>query len=66
MRNTYTNYASDKTSETERNAYNIAFCEIGLEWHLDANTYNELRTIAQQKEPVRTYLVVHAKAPQAA
>ena len=56
MRNTYTNYASDETSETERNAYNIAFCELGLEWHWDANTYNELRTVAQQKEPVRTFL----------
>ena len=49
-------YASDETSETERNAYNVAFCELGLEWHWDANTYNELRTVAKQKEPVRTYL----------
>ena len=56
MRSIHTNYASDETSETERNAYNVAFCELGLEWHWDANTYNELRTIAQQKEPVRTYL----------
>ena len=56
MRNRYTNYASDETSETERNAYNIAFCELGLEWHWDANTYNELRTVAKQKEPARTFL----------
>ena len=53
MKNTY---ASDESSETDRNAYNIAFCELGLEWHWDANTYNELRTVAKQKEPVRTYL----------
>ncbi|MEO7256122.1 MAG: hypothetical protein ABIZ64_18000 [Casimicrobium sp.] len=56
MRNTYTTCASDKSSETERNAYNVAFCELGLEWHWDASTYNELRTVAKQKEPVRTYL----------
>lgn len=56
MRNAYTNFASDETSETDRNAYNVAFGELGLEWHWDANTYNELRTIGKQKEPVRTFL----------
>ena len=56
VKKAYTSFASADLTETERNAYNTAVCEFGLESHGDANTYNELRTIARQKEPVCSYL----------
>ena len=47
---------SRDASEIECNAYNVAFCELGLEWYWDAKTYAELRAAAQQKCHVRNYL----------
>ncbi len=44
------------TIETERNAYNVAFCELGLAWYWDAQTYAELRAASQQSCHVRRYL----------
>ncbi len=44
------------TIETERNAYNVAFCELGLAWYWDAQTYAELRAASQQTCHVRRYL----------
>lgn len=36
--------------ETERNAYNAAFYELGLRWHWDRQTYCDLMGIAQEPE----------------
>jgi RecA-family ATPase len=52
---TETNSSFD-TLEAERNAYNVAFCELGLAWHWDAQTYAELRATSQHKCHVRSYL----------
>ena len=42
--------------EVERNAYNVAFCELGLDWFWDADTYTSLRTTAQERCHVRSYI----------
>ena len=42
--------------DSERNAYNAAFEELGLCWHWDEKTYAELRTIAAESERVRRYV----------
>jgi hypothetical protein len=47
------------TSEIERNAYNVAFCELGLAWYWDAQTYAALRAASQQTCHVRSYLEAH-------
>ena len=47
------------TIETERNAYNVAFCELGLAWYWDAQTYAELRAASQHQCHVRSYLEAH-------
>ena len=52
-------YASRNTLEIERNAYNVAFCELGLEWYWDAQTYADLRAACEQKCHVRSYLEAH-------
>ena len=52
-------YASRDTLEIERNAYNVAFCELGLAWYWDVQTYAELRAACQQKCHVRSYLEAH-------
>ena len=36
--------------ETERNAYNAAFYELGLRWHWDRQTYCDLMGTAQEPE----------------
>ena len=45
--------------DIERNGYNVAFCELGLEWHWDSSTYAKLQSIAQGKGCVRHYLETH-------
>jgi hypothetical protein len=45
--------------EIERNAYNVAFSELGLTWYWDAQTYAQLRASSQQKCHVRSYLEAH-------
>lgn len=47
------------TIENERNAYNVAFSELGLTWLWDAQTYAELRAASQQKCHVRNYVEAH-------
>jgi len=56
MSNSTETNSSFDTLEAERNAYNVAFCELGLAWHWDAQTYAELRAASQQKCHVRSYL----------
>lgn len=45
--------------ENERNAYNVAFSELGLAWYWDAQTYAQLRAASQEKCHVRSYLEAH-------
>ena len=59
MSNISATYPSRDLLEIERNAYNVAFCELGLEWYWDAPTYASLRAIAVDKCHVRSYLESH-------
>jgi hypothetical protein len=47
---------TDNTEELHRNAYNAAFCELGLRWHWDLNTYRDLLSISEEKGRVRAYI----------
>ena len=58
MRNAQTTYSSRDLLEIERNAYNVAFCELGLEWYWDAQTYASLRSSSSDCN-VRSYLETH-------
>ncbi len=51
--------ASSSSLEIERNGYNVAFSELGLEWYWDAKTYAELHNIPEEKNRVRTYIETH-------
>ena len=42
--------------EIHRNAFNAAFCELGLRWHWDVNTYRDLLRISVEKDRIRVYL----------
>ena len=45
--------------ELERNAYNAAFYELGLRWHWDHATYEDLvRRSANEADRIRHYLSV--------
>ncbi len=52
-------HTSRDAQEIERNAYNVAFCELGLDWYWDAPTYAQLRAAAQAKCHVRSFLEAH-------
>ena len=44
-------------AELERNAYNAAFYELGLRWHWDSATYDELaRRSTNEPDRIRHYL----------
>ena len=43
-------------SEIERDGYNAAFGELGLEWYWDAKTYDALATIREPKRRVGVYI----------
>lgn len=45
--------------ELERNGYNVAFSELGLEWYWDAETYSGLQSIPEEGGRVRAYLETH-------
>jgi hypothetical protein len=40
-------------------AYNAAFEDLGLEWHLDADEYERLCTIEGEENRIRAYLQTH-------
>jgi hypothetical protein len=42
--------------ESERNAYNLAFSELGLDWFWDEQTYARIRAASTAQCPVRQYL----------
>lgn len=39
-----------RSHEIERNAYNAAFYELGLRWHWDSETYQELLLLSSKPE----------------
>jgi hypothetical protein len=59
MSNAQITYSSRDLLEIERNAYNVAFCELGLEWYWDAKTYATLRASSNENCHVRSYLETH-------
>ena len=42
--------------EIHLGAYNAAFYELGLRWHWDANTYQDLLRNPGEKERLKAYL----------
>jgi hypothetical protein len=42
--------------DRDRNRYNVAFHELGLEWHWDEHTYTELQSNRGDHSPVRVYV----------
>lgn len=47
---------ADHAGEIERNAYNVAFTELGLPWYWDIGTHRDLQANAEERERVRIYL----------
>jgi hypothetical protein len=56
-----THQTSDRAFEAELAAYNLAFSELGLEWHWDAATYDQIRRAAGDRPCVQAY--VEAQCP---
>ena len=44
------------STESERNAYNAAFYELGLRWHWDHDTYAALQAFPTDCDRIRRYL----------
>jgi hypothetical protein len=51
----------DRAFEADLAAYNLAFSELGLEWHWDAATYDQIRRVAGDRPCVEAY--VEAECP---
>ncbi len=47
-------------ADRDRNAYNLAFCELGLEWFWDSSIYAELQTIGEPAGRIRSYVERHS------
>ena len=60
----YGNDSDDDTGgvELERNAYNAAFYELGLRWHWDSATFDELKRQGSS-EPERIHRYLAAEQP---
>jgi hypothetical protein len=55
----YQHVASVDRTEIERNAYNAAFRELGLRWHWDADTFQELQRTPGETQRIGVYLQSH-------
>ena len=44
-----------ETSDLQRQAFNAAFAEAGLDWHWDSNTYHELLKVNGGQNRIRAY-----------
>ena len=58
----YGNHSDNDNSgvDLERNAYNAAFYELGLRWHWDSATFDELRRQgSSEAERIHRYLSAH-------
>ena len=53
------NDGSSDAVEMERNGFNSAFSELGLDWHWDARIYADLQAIPEATDRVRTYVTQH-------
>jgi len=61
MRKHTTNTAVEHESDVlERHAFNAAFRELGLRWHWDAATFEELKVVADDGERIRRYMETRA------
>lgn len=47
------------TRDLDRNAYNAAFYELGLGWHWDAGTFEQMQSVDCGTERIRRYLATH-------
>lgn len=47
------------TCNLDRNAYNAAFYELGLGWHWDAGTFEQMQSVPCEAERIRLYLQAH-------
>jgi hypothetical protein len=45
--------------ESDREAYNAAFCELELGWRWDKRTYRDLMCIPEEKNRIRAYIERH-------
>jgi hypothetical protein len=48
--------AGQHEAEQQRNAFNVAFNELGLDWFWDADTHRSLHETAKTKDPVKHYI----------
>ena len=48
--------SADPHLESELNAYNASFYDLGLRWHWDADTYLSLRAVEDPCERIRRYI----------
>ncbi len=47
---------ADPVLDAELAAYNLAFSELGLEWHWDPATYDRIRRAAGERPCVQAYV----------
>ena len=59
FRNRKSQPARTRRSNRDVDAYNAAFEDLGLEWHLDADDYERLCTIEGEENRIRAYLQEH-------
>lgn len=55
-----TRAVESETDALERDAFNAAFRELGLRWHWDAATFQQLKPIADDGDRIHTYLETRA------
>jgi hypothetical protein len=56
LNSTIHKHPATDADEIHRNAYNAAFCELGLRWRWDINTYRDLLHMSGEKDRLRFYL----------
>jgi hypothetical protein len=56
MQDSHRNSHHDQALEAELAAYNLAFSELGLEWHWDPQTYDRIRRTAGERPCVQAYV----------
>jgi hypothetical protein len=56
MSNTHQPSRTTDDAEIDRGAFNAAFYELGLRWHWDSSTYDQLASHACERTRVRRYL----------
>lgn len=47
---------SSHDAEVQRNAYNVAFTDLGLSWFWDAATHRSLPRGADERDTIRVYI----------